>query len=274
MPTFRSSIFAAAASAAVCAHASAQTVRINGADIHYEIRGAGEPLLLLHGFGSCGRQTWAPYIDRLGARYRLIIPDMRGHGASTNPSANFTHRQAAFDMLGLLDSLGIQRVRAIGASSGGMTLLHMATQQPARVEAMILVDATSYFPAEARRFMRALKPDSLPTEFVREGSECATRGESQIRELAAQFNAFKDSYDDMNFTPPLLGTIRARTLVVHGDRDPFFPVAIPVEMYQSIPRASLWIVPNAGHEGPMAPQTKDLFLDVALAFLGNTQQRP
>jgi pimeloyl-ACP methyl ester carboxylesterase len=51
----------------------------------------------------------------------------------------------------------------------------------------------------------------------------------------------------MNFTAPLLSTIRARTLIVHGDRDEFFPVNIPVEMYQAIPSAYLWIIANGGH---------------------------
>jgi pimeloyl-ACP methyl ester carboxylesterase len=92
-----------------------------------------------------------------------------------------------------------------------------------------------------------------------------TRGDEQIRALRRQFHAFKDSYDDMNFTGPFLSTITARTLIVHGDRDEFFPVNIPVEMYQSIPRAALWIVPNGGHvpiQDPTMP-----FLPRALEFL-------
>jgi pimeloyl-ACP methyl ester carboxylesterase len=52
----------------------------------------------------------------------------------------------------------------------------------------------------------------------------------------------------MNFTSPYLATITARTMVIHGDRDPFFPVSIAVEMYQSIPNSALWIVPNTGHD--------------------------
>jgi pimeloyl-ACP methyl ester carboxylesterase len=252
-----------------------QSVRINGADIHYETHGAGEPLLLLHGFGSCGRQAWAPYIDALSAKFRVIVPDMRGHGASTNPSGKFTHRQAALDMLALLDSLGIHRVSAIGASSGAMTLLHMATQQPPRIDAMILVDATSYFPTEARRVMRRFaNPDSLPPMVRKLYADCATRGEPQVRELLSQFSGFKDSYDDMNFTPPVLGTIQARTLIIHGDRDPLFPLTIPIEMYRSIPRSALWIVPNAGHEGPLVPETKNIFLEAALKFLAPPLQRP
>lgn len=254
------------------ARGTAQSVHTGGASIHYEVQGAGSPLLLIHGFGSCGKQTWAPYLDELKAHYRGIVVDLRGHGASTNPAGTFTHRQAARDLFALLDSLGIQRFRAIGVSSGAMTLLHMATQQPLRVDAMILVSGTTYFPAEARRIMRRFAtPDSIPAPVKQLYAECATRGATQVGELLAQFSAFKDSYDDMNFTPPLLGTIQARTLVVHGDRDPFFPVAIPVELYRSIPRAALWVVPTTGHE---FPRSKTAFLDAALNFLQPPSQRP
>ncbi len=52
-------------------------------------------------------------------------------------------------------------------------------------------------------------------------NECATRGEAQVNALAGQFHHFKDSYDDMSFTPPSLARITASTLIVHGDRDEF-----------------------------------------------------
>ena len=79
-------------------------------------------------------------------------------------------------------------------------------------------------------------------------------------------NAFKDSYDDMNFTPPLLSTITARTLIVHGDRDPLYPVDMALQLYNSIPHSYLWIIPNGGH-GPIFGDMVDRFAETALAFL-------
>ena len=76
-----------------------------------------------------------------------------------------------------------------------------------------------------------------------------------------QMNALKDSYDDMTFTPPYLSTITARTLIVHGDRDPLYPVNLAFEMYAAIPRSYLWVVPNGGHGpifGDMAGFPRDL----------------
>jgi hypothetical protein len=92
-------------------------------------------------------------------------------------------------------------------------------------------------------------------------------GDEQIRALRQQFHDFKDSYDDMNFTGPYLSTITARTLIVHGDRDEFFPVSIPVEMYRSIPNAALWIVPSGGHVPIFDPKVP--FVATALDFLSS-----
>ena len=134
-------------------NASSHTASINGIEMYYEIHGTGEPLVLLHGFQGSGA-TWAAILgdlDRLATDYQLIIPDLRGHGRSTNPPGEFTMRQSASDVLALLDHLGIERFKAIGMSGGGMTLLHMATQQPHRVEALVLISATTHFALSAFR---------------------------------------------------------------------------------------------------------------------------
>ncbi|HKS68186.1 MAG TPA: alpha/beta hydrolase [Candidatus Acidoferrales bacterium] len=68
--------------------------------------------------------------------------------------------------------------------------------------------------------------------------------------MLASTAAFADSYDDFAFTPPHLATIRARTLVIQVDRDPLYPVEVSVQMANSIPNSSLWVVSGAGH-GPI-----------------------
>lgn len=243
------------------------SVEVNGIKLVYRTVGSGDPLILLHGFGGTG-EDWTPFVEDLAPTYTLIIPDLRGHGRSTNPSGQFTHRQSALDIFALLDRLGIQRFRAMGISTGGMTLLHMATSQPERVEAMVLIGATSYFPEQARQIMRANDPDSVPQATLDALARQHVRGVEQARDLQRQFSAFKDSYDDMNFTPPLLSTIQARTLIIHGDRDPFFPVSIPVEEYGAIPHSYLWIIPNGGHVPlPRTDPGRGAFMEAINAFL-------
>ncbi|MBZ5534727.1 MAG: alpha/beta hydrolase [Acidobacteriia bacterium] len=244
---------------------SGRTESINDIKMYFEIRGEGEPLVLLHGGGGIGA-NWDLIFKEPPKGYRLVIPDLRGHGRSTNPSPEFTFRQAAKDVLGLLDRLGIERFKAIGLSLGAKTLLHIATQQPDRVEAMVLVSATPYFPEQARSIMRQLTPENRSEAEWQQMRQWHKQGDEQIRKLWNQMNALKDSYDDMNFTPPYLQTITARTLIVHGDRDPLYPVNLAMEMYAAIPRSYLWIVPNGGH-GPIFGEMTGRFVETAVTFL-------
>jgi pimeloyl-ACP methyl ester carboxylesterase len=247
------------------ASASGQTVSINGMEMYYEARGEGEPLLLLHGGTGVGA-NWRLHFPEPPDGFQLIIPDLRGHGRSTNPSGEITFRQSALDVLALLDHLGIERCKAIGLSFGAKTLLHVATQQPSRLEAMVLVSATPYFPEQARAIMRQVTPEGHTEAEWQQMRQWHKHGDEQIRALWKMTNAFKDSYTDMSFTPPHLATITARTLIVHGDRDPLYPVPLALEMYTAIPHASLWVVPNGGH-GPIFGEQTAEFVQHALAFL-------
>ncbi len=241
-------------------------VSLNGIQLHYEERGKGEPLLLLHGFGMCGPGDWGAIADELAKSHRVILPDLRGHGWSTNPSGKFTMRQSAEDIRALLDHLGIRRARAMGISAGGMTLLHLATKYPNRIDSMVVIGATTHFPEQTRKLLRNIGASPPSKEELDMLRRCASRGEAQMRELMGQFIGFKDSHEDMNLTPPYLATIKARTLIVHGDRDEFFPVAIPVEMYTAIPGSQLWIVPQGGHV-PIYGARMPEFLRVTGEFL-------
>jgi pimeloyl-ACP methyl ester carboxylesterase len=256
---------------AIHAADSGETHEINGMQIYVEQTGEGSPLLLLHFFGGCV-QSWAPHVPELAQHHRLILADMRGHGRSTNLSGQFTHQQSARDVFALLDKLGIKRVKAMGISSGGMTLLHMATQQPERIEAMVLIGATSYFPERAREIMRQSLPDRLPANEWEQIHSCSSRGTEQTLEIVGQFHQMKDSYDDINFTEPYLSTVTAATLIVHGDRDEFFPVDIAAGMYEAIPNSYLWIVPNGGHI-PIFDEDAATFRNRALAFLNGSWSR-
>ena len=243
------------------------TVQINNIEMYYEECGVGKPLLLLHGFGGCG-QNWHPFTAKLSERHRLIVVDMRGHGYSTNPENKFTHKEAASDVFLLLEKLGIDHFSAMGISSGGMTLLHMATSQPKRINSMVLISTTSYFPDQARAIMRRASFDNMPQQVQDMYRDCAKHGDKQIHQLITQFNALHENYDDMNFTAQSLSTITARTLVVHGDRDRFFPVEIPVSIYRSIPDAALWIIPGGDHV-PIYDSTVP-FTSTALRFIDGT----
>jgi len=249
------------------------SVPLNGIEMYYETEGAGKPLLLLHGGAGC-QENWSHAgRDQFAREYALILPDARGHGRTTNPGKTITHQQCALDTLALLDHLGIGRCRAIGLSMGGNILLHMATLQPERIEAMVLVSATMHFPEQARAIMAQVPQaaDQPPQEWeiMRKRHK---HGDEQIAALWDWARGMKDSRDDMNFTPQSLSNITASTLIVYGDRDFLYPVEMAIEMYRAIPRSALWVVPNGGH-GPVFFDAASQFAQTALAFFRNSTDR-
>ncbi len=246
--------------------ASAETLRTNGVDIEYQVTGSGDPVLMIHGFGECIEQSWGAIIPELSKSYRVIAINQRGHGASTNPSGKFTHRQSAEDVRNVMDALGLKSAKAIGFSSGGMTLLHLATRYPQRLSKLVVVGATTHFGEQARRIMRSVAAEGLPPPVRDQFLKCAARGAVQADDLTRQFGGFKDSHSDMNFKAADLKKIKAETLIVHGDRDEFFPVAIPVAMYSAIPKAQLWIVPGGDHSST-AGAPRDVFTTTVKSFL-------
>jgi pimeloyl-ACP methyl ester carboxylesterase len=247
--------------------ASSQTTIIDDCAIHWEERGSGEPLLLLHGFTGTG-QDWNHVLDLASMRLTtaFIAPDARGHGRSTNPSGDFTFRRCAHDVLDLLDRLGIARVRAVGMSLGAKTLLHVATMAPARVSRMILVSATPRFPEATRAAFRA----SAGAERGKEEWDLLRarhlHGDPQIAALLRLPAAFAEGPRDMDFDAERLAGISAATLLVAGDRDPLYPVELAVELYRGIPKAMLCVVPGGGH-GPIFGHEREDFVRRALPFL-------
>jgi len=240
--------------------------QVNGIELYYEVEGEGEPLLLLHGGTGCHEDWVYAGRDQFLSEYKLIKPDARGHGRSTNPAKKITHRQCALDMFAFLDHLGVKQCRAVGISMGGNILLHMATQQPERIEAMVVVSATMHFPEQARAILRSLPVENQPEKEWETMRKRHKLGDEQIKALWEWARGMANSYDDMNFTAAALSKVRASTLIVYGDRDFLYPVEMGVEMYRAIPRSALWVVPNGNH-GPVFLDAAPQFAQTALAFL-------
>jgi pimeloyl-ACP methyl ester carboxylesterase len=105
---------------------------------------AGDPLLLLHGYTDTSR-SWSLTAPHL-RKYRLLIPDQRGHGASDAPECCYGPSQLAYDAKLLMDALGIRRAAVAGHSMGSMVAMSMAAEYPERVTAIILVGSTALSP--------------------------------------------------------------------------------------------------------------------------------
>jgi pimeloyl-ACP methyl ester carboxylesterase len=244
------------------------TLELRGFRMHYDLRGDGEPLLLLHGGMGIGND-WRHIFPSDPPGYRVIVPDLRGHGRSTTPHEPFTFKACAEDVRELLEYLKINHVKTIGMSLGAKTLLHLATADPERLAAMVLVSATPRFPDPLREAAARFTREALAGLPAAEREALRARhvhGDEQIARLYDMTRSFATSFDDMAFTAMRLGTITARTLLVHGDRDPLYPVELAVELYRGIPGSALWVVPNGGH-GPIFGDRAPVFRSEALSYL-------
>ena len=131
---------------------------------------------------------------------------------------------------------------------------------------MVLVGAASYISVDSVKIARSIDLDNIPEDQMRIYREVHKHGDEQIRAMLNQFKMGADDYESTAFTPPYLSTIRANTLIVHGERDRRVPVSIALEMYEAIPESHLWIVPNGGHV-PIRNFYEENFIEVTEAFL-------
>src|SRR5437660_9778775 len=160
-----------------------RTESLNGVELYFEVHESGEPLVLLHGF-SGSSQDWKRSLNQSGHGFRFVLPDLRGHGRSSILLKPFRHEEAAADLFALLDHLGISSFSGVGISGGGNVLLHMASRQPDRIKAMVVVSATPYFPAQARAIMRQYAGSLTAQEWERL-RRVHMGGDPQIKALLA-----------------------------------------------------------------------------------------
>ena len=169
-------------------------ITVGDVQMFYEDLGKpdGLPIIMLHGFTGTGRADWIHQIDSFGSSYRLILPDLRGHGRSSNPGgrAAMNHRQLASDVALLCDGLGIARAAFLGESTGSMLQLSLALNRPDLVAAAVLAAGSYFWSEEYRASLRARSVDELAEQWFPE-SESLTQFTAlhtalRIRSLASR----------------------------------------------------------------------------------------
>lgn len=249
----------------------AESLEVNGNSVHYRVGGHGPPLLLLHGFTGVGG-WWDPFLERLTKNYTTIVPDLPGHGRSEAGPDPYRFDEVATDVYALMDELGIDRFRALGYSGGGIVLLHMATQQPGRIEAMAVVSAPHVHASST--ILEFPSFEDHPAQVREYWLDVHPGGEDQVRRLIESFHRLSEHVEEIDVPPEELSNIEARTLIVLGDRDPLFPVSQALEMYQAIPSSALWIIPMEGHRAIWpnwggSEQAASNFPAIVTGFLGS-----
>lgn len=235
----------------------------NGTKIYFEDTGNGEPLLLLHNFINTA-DSWKPYVAAYSKQFRTIAVDMMGHGRSDiykRDPLDFRHGDYADVIIALLDDLKVNEVNAIGASSGGTTLLHLNTMQPERFKSVITIGGHIYYSKYCRAWITRQGLDWFMEMAKHHGPE----KQGYLARAIWENRNFSDG--DPSFTPDKLNTIKAKWLIVNGDNDDPVPLQLALEMHQSIPNSRLWIVPDGGHLPHLNADFQSEFLRVSLEFL-------
>lgn len=248
---------------------------VNGVRLHYRIGGRGPALVLLHGLTLSGA-WWNGLAPQLVSEHTVIIPDLRGHGQSTNPSGVFRHPDVATDILALLDQLQIRQFSLLGHSTGAGVSLHIAARAPDRVQSMMLIALGHRITDQTRARWPKYPPlDSVPAQYRNYYLRIHPGGRAQVDQLLGYLRHLADSVDDLNLPSELVARIRAPAMIIFGDRDPH-PVEIATELYRLLPKAQLWIVPNAGHTPVWAdwggnPAASAMFPEVVKTFFAPTE---
>ncbi len=248
------------------------TIAIRDIDLHYKVHGheAGEPLVLLHAFTETGAM-FDPFLARLGETYQLYVLDWRGHGRTNNPQRKIRHEELALDLAAFVTALGLDAAHFCGVSSGGMQLTFLALEQPQLVRSVTFVAATytidQRLQTRVSRIVETASPSWLNVLQARHGD---VNGPDYGRKLLRLWLEAVQRADELPFKPIDLKRIKRPALIIHGDRDAFLPIHIPVTMYQMIPAAELCILPGCGHD--VAGDRPHMLVDALLQFLVSNSQ--
>ncbi|HVW98747.1 MAG TPA: alpha/beta hydrolase [Mucilaginibacter sp.] len=210
---------------------------IRGIKMYCEIYGNGRPLLLIHGNGG-NISAFSKTIPYFAKKYKVIAVDSRAHGKSADDRDSLSFEMMADDFNALLDTLHIKKSYIIGWSDGGINALLMAMRHPEKVISFAATGAN-------------LWPDStaLIPSLWKEMAGYYASNKDKKRTTAKEKNDWKIfmlDWEQPHISPSALQTIKCPALIICGDHD-LIPVEHTALIYEHIPKANLWVLPNSGH---------------------------
>ena len=234
----------------------------NGTRLAYVEAGdpKGEPLLLLHGYTDSSRSfsLMVPYLSR----YRLLIPDQRGHGASDAPECCYGASQFAYDARLFLDALGVKRSAVAGHSLGSMVAISLAADNPDRVSKIVLIGSTALVPVKrgdwlydnaiavngkldpSTQFARDWHPANQPTKVDPAFAEAIN---DEIMQIPG--HVWRGVMRELSYVP--VGRhatdVKAAVLVLSGGKDALFPADHHQSLLQAFPHAEAQVFAELGH---------------------------
>ena len=236
-------------------------LQLDDVALFYEVVGEGQPVLLIHGLGSSGRD-WEKQIEFFASRYQLITVDIRGHGRSSKPPGPYSVDLFAEDVVRLLETLGVGPVHVVGISMGGMIGLQLAVSWPEVVRSLVVVNSDPELVVRTfqdrmqvwRRFLIVRLLGMRKMGEVLSQRLFPEPGQEGLREMLVERWAENDKRAYREALRALvgwsvadqIGHIGCPTLVVSADQDNT-PVAAREAYVGQIPSARLVVIENAHH---------------------------
>jgi pimeloyl-ACP methyl ester carboxylesterase len=231
---------------------------IRGFKMYCEVYGTGKPLLIIHGNGG-SINNFIYQIPFFEKKYKVIIADSRAQGNSDDAGDSLSYEMMADDYAALLDAMKIDSADVIGWSDGGINGLLLAIRHPSKVRRLAITGAN-------------LVPDT--TAVPQEIWNMVTPQYKMLKAKTKRTPEENDGYkllrllvEQPHIPLSALHTISCPTLVIGGDHD-VIKVEHTLLIYQNIPKANLWILPNSGHSTPIV--YKDDFNKVVDRFFSNS----
>lgn len=238
----------------------------NGTKIYYQVRGEGDPLILLMGFGADGN-VWEKHVAEYQKHFQCILLDNRGVGRSDQPKGPYSTAMMAADTIAVMDHAGVKKARVAGISMGGAIAQELALNYPDRVEKLVLISTWPRFNNYAKtvyqnliKLRRTSKPEDFmellqlwiyAPPFYEKGLEVLKEG--QAGAAANENPQSQDGFEGqlhacMNHdTVDRLHQISVPTLITIGDMDIFTPPAFSQILHEKIKHSKYVSFPEGGH---------------------------
>jgi 3-oxoadipate enol-lactonase len=254
---------------------------IKDTKIYYELHGKEDKpvVLFLHGLGS-SVQDWEFQLPAFSQDYHVLLIDMRGHGRSDKPKAQYSMAVFASDVIAVMDSLKIEKVHIVGISMGGMIAFQLAVDYPERISSLCIVNSGpavvlrslkdriaiySRFVIVRLMGMRKMGAVIAPKLFVDAEQE-------DLRQTFIERWAANDPKAYLNALRAIvgwtveerIGTIPVRSLILVSDQD-YTPVSLKEAYLPKLKNARLQIMPNAHHA--VSSERPEAFNQAVMEFL-------
>ncbi|MDQ3896609.1 MAG: alpha/beta hydrolase [Actinomycetota bacterium] len=241
-------------------------VDANGVRTYFEVDGAGDPLLLLHG-GLCAIETLDGLRRVLAAQFEVYMPERRGHGRTRDVDGPFSYGTFADDTIAFMEAVGVSSAHVVGFSDGATVGLLTTLRRPDVVRTLVHIGQQVNPDGIRPEFRDILQLEHMPNGMLPPVLQELYTAVSP--DGADHWDVVTDKVWQMIRTEPNigfdeLGAITAPTLVIVADHD-IATIPHAEEMRDALPNAKLVVVPDATHGLPM--EKPDVVGELVLGFL-------